>query len=88
MISQEAQSDAEDRSLLMPTIQSLLDSQGYTTRTITASACPNRPRNVHDPNTLHPSAQPASITLLPGMGIMLSTRFEMRWVSAMCTVSV
>jgi len=43
MISQEAESDAQDRSLLMPTIQSLLNSQGYTTRTITASACPQPP---------------------------------------------
>jgi hypothetical protein len=30
MISQENQSDTQDRSLLMPTIQSLLNSQGYT----------------------------------------------------------
>jgi hypothetical protein len=30
MTSQEGQSDAQDRSLLMPTIQSLLNSQGYT----------------------------------------------------------
>jgi hypothetical protein len=30
MISQEGQSDAQDRSLLMPAIQSLLNSQGYT----------------------------------------------------------
>src|ERR1700690_4612259 len=30
MISQEGQSDAQDRSLLMPTIQSLLNSQGCT----------------------------------------------------------
>ena len=30
MISQEGQSDAQDRTLLMPTIQSLLNSQGYT----------------------------------------------------------
>ena len=30
MISQEGQSDTQDRSLLMPTIQSLLNSQGYT----------------------------------------------------------
>jgi hypothetical protein len=30
MISQEGQSDAQDRSLLMSTIQSLLHSQGYT----------------------------------------------------------
>src|ERR1700688_1073394 len=30
MISQEGQSDAQDRSLSMPTIQSLLNSQGYT----------------------------------------------------------
>jgi hypothetical protein len=30
MISQEGQSDAQDRSLLMPTFQSLLNSQGYT----------------------------------------------------------
>jgi hypothetical protein len=30
MISQEGQSDAQNRSLLMPTIQSLLTSQGYT----------------------------------------------------------
>jgi hypothetical protein len=29
-ISQESQSDTQDRSLLMPTIQSLLNSQGYT----------------------------------------------------------
>ena len=29
-IGQESQSDAQDRSLLMPTIQSLLNSQGYT----------------------------------------------------------
>jgi hypothetical protein len=29
-ISQESQSDSQDRSLLMPTIQSLLNSQGYT----------------------------------------------------------
>lgn len=29
-IGQEGQSDAQDRSLLMPTIQSLLNSQGYT----------------------------------------------------------
>ena len=29
-ISQEGQSDTQDRSLLMPTIQSLLNSQGYT----------------------------------------------------------
>jgi soluble lytic murein transglycosylase-like protein len=28
-ISQESQSDSQDRSLLMPTIQSLLNSQGY-----------------------------------------------------------
>jgi hypothetical protein len=30
MISQEGQSDARDRPLLIPTIQSLLNSQGYT----------------------------------------------------------
>ena len=30
MISQESQADAQDRSLLVPTIQSLLNSQGYT----------------------------------------------------------
>ena len=30
MMSQENQSDTQDRSLLMPTIQSLLNSQGYT----------------------------------------------------------
>jgi hypothetical protein len=30
MISQENQSDTQDRSLLMPTITSLLNSQGYT----------------------------------------------------------
>src|SRR5277367_311385 len=30
MISQENQSDTQDRSLLMPTIQNLLNSQGYT----------------------------------------------------------
>jgi len=30
MISQESQSDAQDRSLLVPTIQSLLNSQGFT----------------------------------------------------------
>lgn len=29
-IAQENQSDAQDRSLLMPTIQGLLNSQGYT----------------------------------------------------------
>jgi hypothetical protein len=29
-VSQENQSDAEDRSLLIPTIQTLLNSQGYT----------------------------------------------------------
>jgi hypothetical protein len=29
-ITKENQSDAQDRSLLMPTIQSLLNSQGYT----------------------------------------------------------
>lgn len=29
-ISQESQSDAQDRSLLLPTIQGLLNSQGYT----------------------------------------------------------
>ena len=29
-ISKESQSDSQDRSLLMPTIQSLLNSQGYT----------------------------------------------------------
>src|SRR5271170_6373158 len=30
MISQESQADAQDRSLLLPTIQGLLNSQGYT----------------------------------------------------------